>query len=80
MIEIKYEIYYIILYNILFLFRKERKEKKKETSRAGLYGFTLAGIKSSYVANLKHWKNTYIYGIHGNKRLAWTLITKLMVF
>lgn len=54
MIEIKYEIYYIILYNILFLFRKERKEKKKETSRAGLYGFTLAGIKSSYVANLKH--------------------------
>lgn len=73
---------YTILYYIIFFFflLVKEKEKKKETSRAGLYGFTLAGIKSSYVANLKHWKNTYIYGIHGNKRLAWTLITKLMVF
>lgn len=47
---------YTILYYIIFFFflLVKEKEKKKETSRAGLYGFTLAGIKSSYVANLKH--------------------------
>lgn len=70
---------YTILYYIIFFFISQKK-KKKEISRAGLCGFTSAGIKSSYIVDLQQWKNTYIYEIYSNKRLAWTLITKLMVF
>lgn len=42
---------YTILYYIIFFFISQKK--KKEISRAGLCGFTSAGIKSSYIVDLQ---------------------------
>lgn len=44
---------YTILYYIIFFFISQKKKKKKEISRAGLCGFTSAGIKSSYIVDLQ---------------------------